>query len=175
MGVLLPNITSVVAVAIIFGQLFGRDYGLINWVLGLFGVGQIDWQAGDGVVAHRDLGDDHLAVDRLQRADLPGRDAGGAQGPVRRRRRSTARRSFQQLRKITIPAIRPTIIFTVIISTIGGMQILAEPLLFGGGGLTGGSDRQFQTLSLYLYEVGFSRFDFGYASAAAVGDVRASS
>src|SRR4029078_3833385 len=32
---ILPNITSVVAVAIIFGQLFGRDYGLINWVLGL--------------------------------------------------------------------------------------------------------------------------------------------
>ena len=38
MGVLLPNVTSVAAVTIIFVQLFGRDYGLINWVLGLFGV-----------------------------------------------------------------------------------------------------------------------------------------
>ena len=75
--------------------------------------------------------------------------------------------SFQQLRKITVPAIRPTIIFTVIISTIVGMQVLAEPLLFGGGSVTGGSDRQFQTLSLYLYEVGFTRWEFGYASAAA--------
>jgi cellobiose transport system permease protein len=75
--------------------------------------------------------------------------------------------SFQQLRKITVPAIKPTILFTVIISTIGGMQVLAEPLLFGGGNLTGGSDRQYQTLALYLYEVGFNRFDFGYASAAA--------
>ncbi|MBV1855039.1 carbohydrate ABC transporter permease, partial [Catellatospora tritici] len=75
--------------------------------------------------------------------------------------------SFQQLTRITVPAIRPTIIFTVIISTIGGMQVLAEPLLFGGASVTGGSDRQFQTLSLYLYEVGFSRFDFGYASTAA--------
>ncbi len=36
--------------------------------------------------------------------------------------------SLQRLRKITIPMIRPTIIFTVIISTIGGMQVLAEPL-----------------------------------------------
>ena len=33
MSALLPNITSVVAVTIIFGQLFGRDFGLINWVL----------------------------------------------------------------------------------------------------------------------------------------------
>ena len=52
-------------------------------------------------------------------------------------------------------------------STIGGMQVLAEPLLFGGASVTGGSDRQFQTLSLYLYEVAFSRFDFGYASTVA--------
>jgi cellobiose transport system permease protein len=75
---------------------------------------------------------------------------------------------MQQLWRITVPMIRPTIIFTVIVSTIGGLQLLAEPLLFGSSGLTGGSDRQFQTLSLYLYEVGFGRFDFGYASTAAV-------
>jgi cellobiose transport system permease protein len=47
------------------------------------------------------------------------------------------------------------------------MQLFAEPLLFGGGSLTGGSDRQFQTLALYLFEVAFGRFDFGYASATA--------
>jgi cellobiose transport system permease protein len=79
--------------------------------------------------------------------------------------------SFTQLRKITVPMIRPTIVFTVIVSTIGAMQILAEPLLFGrttgtAGGVTGGADRQFQTLALYVYEHGFVNFDFGYASAA---------
>src|SRR6266511_3773115 len=46
MGVLLPNVTSVAAVTIIFVQLFGRDYGLINWLLGLVGVDRIEWQAG---------------------------------------------------------------------------------------------------------------------------------
>src|SRR5439155_4613492 len=46
MGVLLPNVTSVAAVTIIFVQLFGRDYGLINWLLGLLGVSRTDWQAG---------------------------------------------------------------------------------------------------------------------------------
>jgi len=78
--------------------------------------------------------------------------------------------AFQQLRKITIPSIRPTIIFTVLVSTIYGMQVFAEPQLFGGGGpdgVTGGKDRQFQTLTLYLYEYGFNRFEFGYASAIA--------
>lgn len=45
-SLLLPNITSVVAVVVIFSQLFGRDFGLINWVLGWFGAGSIDWAAG---------------------------------------------------------------------------------------------------------------------------------
>ncbi|MFD2355203.1 carbohydrate ABC transporter permease [Nonomuraea ferruginea] len=80
--------------------------------------------------------------------------------------------NLKQLVRITVPMIRPTIIFVVIVSTIGAMQVIAEPLLFGtssggGGGLvTGGPDRQFQTLALYVYEHGFTKFDFGYASAA---------
>jgi cellobiose transport system permease protein len=167
MSALLPNITSVVAVTIIFGQLFGRDYGLVNYVLGLFGVGHVDWSSGEAssqfaisvMIIWRWTGYNALIYLAAMQA-VPGDLYAAAS--------LDGASSFQQLRKITIPAIRPTIIFTVIVSTIGGMQVLAEPLLFGGGGLTGGSDRQFQTLSLYLYEVAFgNRFDFGYASAAA--------
>jgi cellobiose transport system permease protein len=166
MSALLPNVTGVVAVAVIFGQLFGRDYGLVNWVLGLFGAGKIDWQAGTAtshiaiatMVIWRWTGYNaliYLAAMQAVPKDLY--DSAELDGASR----------FQQLVRITVPAIRPTIIFTVIVSTIGGMQLLAEPLLFGNGTLSGGSDRQFQTLALYLYEVGFQRFDFGYASASA--------
>ncbi|MGH3729584.1 MAG: carbohydrate ABC transporter permease [Micromonosporaceae bacterium] len=165
-GILLPNVTSVVAVTIIFGQLFGRDYGLVNWVLGFFGVGQIDWQAGTAT--------SHLAIAVMVIWRWTGYNALiylAAMQAVPQSLHEAAMldgaSSMQRLWKITMPAIRPTIIFTVIVSTIGGMQLLAEPLVFGGGGLTGGSDRQFQTLSLYLYEVGFGRFEFGYASATA--------
>lgn len=166
MAALLPNITSVAAVALIFAQLFGRDYGLVNWVLDVFGAGRVDWQAGEAssqvaisaMIIWRWTGYNaliYLAAMQAVSKDLYA--AASLDGAS----------SFQQLTRITIPSIRPTIIFTVIISTIGGMQVLAEPLLFGGSSITGGSDRQFQTLSLYLYEVGFNRFDFGYASAAA--------
>ncbi|MBB5869632.1 cellobiose transport system permease protein [Allocatelliglobosispora scoriae] len=166
MTALLPNITSVAAVALIFAQIFGRDYGLVNYLLGVFGLGHIDWQSGtassqiaiSAMIIWRWTGNNALiylaAMQAVPRDLYAAASLDGAS-------------SFQQLTKITIPAIRPTILFTVIISTIGGMQVLAEPLLFGGASPTGGSDRQFQTLSLYLYEVGFSRFDFGYASTAA--------
>jgi cellobiose transport system permease protein len=165
MGVLLPNVASLVAVTIIFAQLFGRDFGLINWVLGLFGVEPIDWQAGRAsshvaiavMVVWRWTGYHALIYlaamqaipkDLYEAASLDG--AGG----------------LRMLRSITIPALRPVIIFSVLISTIYGLQIFAEPLLFDAkpGSVTGGSGRQFQTISLYLYEQGFREFDFGYAA-----------
>src|SRR5215211_8792746 len=46
MSVVLPQVTSLVAVALIFTQLFSRDYGLVNYVLNLVGIGNVDWEAG---------------------------------------------------------------------------------------------------------------------------------
>ncbi|MEV4011676.1 sugar ABC transporter permease [Nonomuraea angiospora] len=172
-ALLLPNVTSVVAVVVIFSQLFGRDFGLINWVLSWFGAGNIDWAAGTAT--------SHLALSVMIMWRWTGYNALiflAAMQAVPRELYEAATLDgaggFTQLRRITIPMIRPTIVFVVIVSTIGAMQIIAEPLLFGqssggGGGIaTGGPDRQFQTLALFVYEQGFanSTFDFGYASAA---------
>src|SRR4051794_38235464 len=46
MGVVLPQLTSLVAVALIFTQLFSKDFGLINWVLGQVGIAPVSWEAG---------------------------------------------------------------------------------------------------------------------------------
>ena len=55
------------------------------------------------------------------------------------------------------------IIFASIISTIGGIQLFTEPLLFNSGAnaISGGTLRQFQTVTMYMFENAFSRFDFG--------------
>ena len=75
---------------------------------------------------------------------------------------------WQQFRKVTIPSLRPTILFTIIVSTIGATQLFGEPLMFGGGvGVTGGTDHQYQTLSLYLYDKGWNTGELGQASAIA--------
>ena len=171
LGMLLPNVASVVAVAVIFSQLFGRDFGLVNWILNhLFGLDNIDWTnarlsshfAISTMIIWRWTGYNSLIFlaamqaipnELYESARLDGATVG------------------QQLRKITIPMIRPTLIFITITSVIYGMQIFAEPLILGGGGINGtqgGPDRQFQTLTLYLYEHGFSnQFEWGYAGATA--------
>jgi len=170
MAVLLPQVTSLVAVALIFAQLFGHDYGLINYVLGLVGIHHVYWEAGrfsswlalSTMVIWRWTGYNALIYlaamqaipDELYEAAVV--DGGGR---------------WQQFRHVTVPMLRPTIIFTVIISTVGGLQLFTEPYLFdpNQSGHTGGSGRQYQTVALYLYEKSFgsSQFKFGYASAIA--------
>jgi cellobiose transport system permease protein len=168
MGVLLPNVTSIVAVALVFGQIFSRDFGIVNWVLGLVGIDRINWQAGDWtgraaiatMVVWRWTGYNALIYlgamlaiprERFEAAALDGAS------------------TWRQLWHISLPALRPTIAFTVLVSLIGQMQLFTEPLLFDAspGSVTGGSARQFQTMSLFMYEESFRLGHLGYGSAVA--------
>jgi len=167
-AILLPNVTSVVAVTLVFGQLFGRDFGTVNWVLGPFGFQGFDWRADmlashvaiASIVTWRWAGCNTVILLAAMQT-IPGElyEAAAIDGASR----------WQQFRHITIPMLRPAIIFVVIIATVGNMQLLAEPLLFDPipGSAAGGSAHQFQTLGLYLYQQGFTNFRFGYAAAIA--------
>ncbi|GLW90000.1 carbohydrate ABC transporter permease [Actinokineospora globicatena] len=164
--VLVPNVVPVVAVALVFGQLLGRDYGMVNFLLGRVGVDPVAWQA-DTWAAHLGVATMvmwrwtgytallYLAAMRAVPREL--HEAAELDGAGR----------WQRFRTVTLPGIRPTLLFTVVASAIGGVQMFTEPQLFDGSGLAGagGSDRQFQTVAMYLYEVGFGRFDAGYAAA----------
>jgi cellobiose transport system permease protein len=172
MGVLLPQVTSLVAVGLIFAQLFSHDYGLVNYVLGLFGVGKINWEAGQisswvaisAMVTWRWTGYNALIyLAAMQGIPEELYEAAAVDGAHR----------WRQFRHVTIPMLRPTIIFTVIVSTIGGMQLFTEPYIFQPnstrGQSIGGSGRQYQTIVMYLYEKAFgsTQFKYGYASAVA--------
>ena len=134
MGVLLPNVTSVAAVGIIFTLIFARDFGLVNWLLGLVGVDPIDWQEHRWSSWLAISVDGRLALDRLQRADLPGRAAGGARRTSTRRPRIDGAVALAPVLVASrCRCCGPTIIFVSIISTIGGIQLFTEPLLFNPG------------------------------------------
>ena len=167
-GVLLPYVLSLVALGIIFANLFGSNYGLVNGVLETLGFDRIDWQ-GNRFASHvaiavmvnwRWTGYNALIVLAAMKA-IPKEiteaaliDGAGA-----------ARRFFS----VTLPLLRPTLIFVVVTSTIGGLQIFTEPKLFDTmpGSNNGGSSNQFQTITLYMYQTGFETQHLGYASAIA--------
>ncbi|MGW1246727.1 carbohydrate ABC transporter permease [Streptomyces sp. NPDC002535] len=165
--VLVPQYVSVVAVALVFSQLFGRDYGVVNWALQGVGIidAPVDWTA--------DTWSSHLAISFMVMWRWTGYNAliylAAMQAVPRELYESAAIDGASRLltfRKVTLPAIRPTLLFTVVISTVGGLQLFAEPFLFDQqGNAEGGAEHQFQTLTLMLYKYGFINNDAGYASA----------
>src|SRR4029078_2910926 len=72
---------------------------------------------------------------------------------------------------VAVRRVGPPTLFPVIIATIGGLQLFTEAYLFQSrtSGGTGGSNRQYQTIVMYLYEkfLGSTQFKFGYAAAIA--------
>ena len=66
--------------------------------------------------------------------------------------------------------LRPTFLFVIIVSTIGGLQLFTEPLIFNERQhRRGGTQREFQTLTMYMFENGH-RADLsnaGYGAAIA--------
>jgi cellobiose transport system permease protein len=168
LGVLVPNVTSVAAVSIIFTLIFARDFGLVNWLLEQLGIGAVDWHATrlaswtaiSVMVDWRWTGYNALILlAALQAVPKDLYEAAAIDGAS----------AWRQFWSITIPMLRPTLLFVVIVSTIGGVQLFTEPLLFnsGAGALAGGTSRQFQTVAMYLVERAFPGQEFGYAASIA--------
>ncbi len=164
MGVLLPFVIAPVAVGVIFSKMFADQSGLINGLLGKIGLDPVAWHAGTleshvaiaTMVNFRWTGYVTLIFLAAMQA-IPSElyEAALLDGASR----------VRQFLSITIPMLRPTIIFVVITATIGGLQIFDEPRVFDASGL-GGSDRQWMTMTMYIYELGWGpQKSFGRAAA----------
>lgn len=164
LAIFLPYVTSIVAVAIVFSVIFSnQDSGLVNTVLGVFGIDPITWTRSEWgtkaaiatMIFWRWVGYNtiiYLAGMQSIPNDLY--EAAKIDGATLR----------QQIWHITIPMLKPFIIFTVFTATIGALQIFAEPHIFQGrAGRPEG-----MSVVLYLYRDAFGSNFFGTASATAI-------
>ncbi|MDQ2959212.1 MAG: sugar ABC transporter permease [Actinomycetota bacterium] len=165
-AMLMPYATSLAAATVIFLQLFDKDLGIVNWGLHLVHLPRVDWQgskwpsqiAVSAIVTWRWTGYNaliHLAG--MQAIDSALYEAAAIDGASR----------WQQFRHVTVPGLRPTILFTIVVSTIGAAQLFGEPLLYHSGLPDGGSAGQYQTLGLLMYQQGWTNDRLGLASATA--------
>jgi cellobiose transport system permease protein len=160
-----PNITSMVAMAIVFGSLFATQSGLLNaglqWLGAQEGIGwltdpvwikisvatMVTWRwVGYNAIIYL-AGLQAIPTDVYEAAKVDGAN------------------SVQTFLRVTVPMLRPVILFTVITSTIGGLQIFTEPQVLLGN--TGGPENAGETIVLYLYNQAFVKNQFGYGSAVA--------
>lgn len=158
----LPYITSTVAIAMLASALFSTDYGLVNALLQALGLDKQPWTTHPlfikptiaMVVFWRYLGFNivlYLAALQTVPRDLYEAARLDGAGP------------WQQFWHITLPSLRPMILFGVTLSIIGGLQLFEEPFILTNG--NGGTDQQGMTSGVYLYRLAFEFSDFGGASA----------
>ena len=169
----LPNITSVVAMAVLFGAIFGERFGIVNTVLrslDLSGVGWLttpfgiqitisilityQWTGYNAIIFL--AGMQSIGGDLYEAAKIDGA------GPIR------------AFLSITLPLLRPTILFVLVISTITGLQSFTEAQVLTGSGAAvnanaGGAGQGGLTTVLYFYQQAFSFNRFGYGAAIAWG------
>ena len=166
----LPQITSTVAIALIFSYVFQPNWGLVNGVLRALGVETLPLWLADprfsltGSRAAVTLLAVWVALGYYILIFLAGLQAIPAElydaavvdgaGPL------------ETWWYITLPSLRPTFIFLYITGTIDAMSRFSDLWTLGGPG--GTPARSLQTIVMYIYQTAFESSDFNLASAAAV-------
>ncbi|PPS43474.1 carbohydrate ABC transporter permease [Chroococcidiopsis sp. TS-821] len=157
----LPSITSLVAAGLGFRWLFQTD-GPVNAFLSFFGIEPIPWlgsttwampvlillsiwkQLGFNMVVFL-AGLQAIPPSRYEAAEIDGANA------------------WQQFWHITLPGLRPTLIFATITTAIFTLRSFEQVYVVTGGGPLNSTN----LLVYYIYQEAFAQFDFGYAAAAA--------
>jgi cellobiose transport system permease protein len=165
-GIFSPAVTSAVAIAVVFSVLFDKR-GLVNAGLQAFGIEPVMWLLRPWpmritlaiLLIWRWLGwNVVLYLAGLQSIPSELYEAARVDGAS----------AVQSFLRITVPLIRPVLLYTIIISGIGMLQLFSEPFLLtsgqGGAGL-GGRGNALLTMFMYLYNSAFRQFEFGYAAA----------
>lgn len=157
-----PVVTTVVAVAVIWRYLFHSRYGMIDHVLGWFGIAPIDW-LGDprwsmpaliGFAVWKNSGY-NMIIFLAGLLGLP-------EEPYEAARIDGASR-LQQLRFLTLPALAPTTLVVTILTMVGYFQLFAEPYVM----TRGGPAQSTTSILYYMFDEGFQWWNLGFASAVA--------
>lgn len=159
-----PQVTSMVVIAILWVILYNSNpsTGLINAFLGHFGIGPINflndpntamnsiifmsaWQGAGYQMMIFLAGLNGIPAEQYEAASVDGAN------------------KFQQFRYITIPELKNTIKYVLMITIIQAMKLFTQPYIMTHGG----PQNKTKTLVYYIYEQGFQKGNFGYACAIA--------
>ncbi|HLO01817.1 MAG TPA: sugar ABC transporter permease [Symbiobacteriaceae bacterium] len=160
----LPHVTTVVAISMVWAWIYHDQYGLLNTMLGWFGIPGQKWLLDPKwtmftiilMSVWKTLG--YTAViflAGLQGLDKQLQEAATVDGANR----------WQTFRHVSWPLLSPTTFFVSITSVIGAFKVFSEIFVLYGG--QPGPLREGITIVFYIYEKAWSEYRMGYASAAA--------
>ena len=159
----MPMMATPVAVALVWTMMYHPQLGVLNYLLSLVGIGPQEWIFNQNTVIPS-----LVAVETWQWTPLVMLIVLGGLASMPRDPFESAEidgaNGWQKFRYITLPMILPFIMVAVIIRSIDALKSfdIIYAMTQGGPGTAS------ETINIYLYNVAFSYYDIGYASAIAV-------
>ncbi len=158
-----PAITAIVAISLIWGNLYNSQFGLLNWILSLARIAPVQWLT-DPTIAKLSVAlvavwrgsglDIIIFLAALQAIPPEYYEAAAIDGAG----------ELRKIFSITLPLMRFAIFFVIVTNLIGWMQFFDEPYVLTQGGPIHATT----SMSLYIYQQGFRYNAFGFASAASI-------
>lgn len=159
----MPSLFSVGAVGLIWAWLLNSQFGVINYFLSFVGVRPINW-----------LGDPNLVIPALSLTTIWWSFGfpmlifiAGLQGipeQLYEAARIDGASGRQIFFSITLPLLRPTILFVTVTGVISHFQVYGQPFIMTNGG----PGRSSYSVIFYLYQIAWTAFRMGYGAAIAV-------
>jgi len=158
-----PAITAIVAISLIWGNLYNSQFGLLNWLLSLIGIAPVQWLTDPAIAKFsvalvaiwRGSGlDTIIFLAALQAIPPEYYEAAAIDGAG----------ELRKIFSVTLPMMRFAIFFVIVTNLIGWMQFFDEPYVLTQGGPVHSTT----SMSLYIYQQGFRYNAFGFASAASI-------
>jgi multiple sugar transport system permease protein len=157
-----PVVTSIIIWAIVWKYIFATDAGLVNQILGYFGITGPAWMYNKELVMPvviltsvlKKVGM-NMVIFLAALQDVPKMyyEAATIDGASR----------WKQFTKITLPMISPALFLTLIITLIGSLKVFSQIVVMTDGG----PGTSTSVLVYYIYKLAFKNYDLGYASAVA--------
>lgn len=159
----MPSLFSVGAVGLIWVWLLNSQFGVINYGLSFFGIRPVNW-----------LGDPALVLPALSLTTIwwafgfpmlifiAGLQ--GIPGHLYEAARIDGANGRQLFFNITLPLLRPTLLFVTVTGVIGHFQVYGQPFIMTNGG----PGRSSYTVIFYFYHTAWASFRMGYGAAVAV-------
>lgn len=157
-----PFVTTLVATAVVWNYLLHTRYGMINYGLGLVGIGPVDWLGNPKTalpaillfVTWKSFGYNMVIfLAALQSVPRDLEDAARIDGA----------NTWMRFRHVTFPAIAPTVLLVAILTAAGMFQLFAEPYVM----TQGGPARSTVTVLYFMFEEGFKWWNLGSGAAVA--------
>lgn len=159
----MPSLFSVGAVGLIWVWLLNTQFGVVNYGLSFFGVRPVNW-----------LGDPNLVLPSLSLTTIWWGFGfpmlifiAGLQGipeSLYEAARIDGASAMQIFFRITLPLLRPTILFVTVTGVISHFQVYGQPFIMTNGG----PGRSSYSVIFYLYQIAWTAFRMGYGAAVAV-------